>query len=102
LTELISKRNKICSLSRRDLAVVTIVEEFLDLSRRSNDLSVDLAAARAGVVSRVAVDRRVDLAVELAHVISVEDVDLISFVGGGIWEVLIVAKKNIFFLLRTP
>ena len=81
----------ICNLSREHLAVIFIVEEFLDLSRRSNDLSVDLASSLAGVVSRVAVDRRVDLPVQLAHVVGVENCHLISFIGGFSWEVLFVA-----------
>jgi hypothetical protein len=80
-------------LIRKDLTVVVLVEEFLDLSRRSNDLSVNFASARAGVVSSVAVDRGVDLAVELAHVVGVEDGDLISFIGRGFsWEVRLVAR----------
>ena len=70
------------------------MEELLDLSRRSNDLSVDLASSLAGIVSRVAVDRRVDLPVELAHVIGVKDGHLISFVGGGFCEVLVVARNS--------
>jgi hypothetical protein len=43
------------------------VEEFLDFSRRPDDLSVNLASSLARVVSRVAVDCRVDLHVQLAN-----------------------------------
>ena len=77
-----------------DLALVLVVEEFFDLSRRSNDLSVDLASALTGVVSGVAVDGGVDLAVELAHVVGVEDGDLISFNIVVRSEVLLVARNT--------
>ena len=77
--------NKICSLSRKDLAVVILVEEFLDFSRRSNDLSVDFASSTAGVVSCPAVERGVDLPVQRAHVIFIEDGDVRSFIAEAVF-----------------
>ena len=49
-----------------------------------DDLSVDLARSLAGVVSCPAVDGSVDLAVELAHVIFIEDGDISCFLGEAV------------------
>ena len=46
-----------------DLAIVLVVKEVLDFSRRSDDLSVNFASFFARVVSRVATDCRVHLPV---------------------------------------
>ena len=80
--------------NNNDLAIILVVEELLDFSRRSDDLSVNLASSFASVVSRVAVDCRVDLPVQLAHVVSVEDGDFVSFFS-VLWEVFIVAGRSI-------
>ena len=76
-----------------NLAVVLFVEELFGFSRRSDDLSVNLASSLASIVSRVAVECRVDLTVQLAHVVSVEHGDLISFFFSG-GEVFIVAVDS--------
>jgi hypothetical protein len=80
--------------NNNDLAVVLVAEDFLDFSRRSNDLSVNLASSFASVVPRVAIDCCVDLPVQLAHVVSVEDSDFVSFFS-ILWEVLVVAVRSI-------
>jgi len=77
-----------------NLAVVLFVEELFGFSRRSDDLSVNLASSLASIVSRVAVECRVDLAVQLAHVVSVKDGDLISFFFFSDGEVFIVAVDS--------
>ena len=82
------------SENRSELAIILIIKEFLDFSRRPNDLSVDLTATCACVVSRVGVDRRVDLSVQLAHVISVKDCYLVSFFS-AFWEVFVIARRSI-------
>ena len=56
-----------------------IVVEVSDLSSSSNDLSVDSASSLASPVSGPGVDGSVDLAVEFAHVVGVEDLDVFSF-----------------------
>ena len=79
---------------KKYLAIVFVVEIFLDFSRRSDDLSVDFASSFAGVVARVAVDRRVDLSVQLAHIVGVENVDLVAFFVSAFWEVFVVARLS--------
>ena len=66
-------------MKNEKLAVVSGVKEVSDLSRMSDDLSVGLASSIASVVSGPAVERGVNLAVQLAHVIFIEDGDVRSF-----------------------
>ena len=79
---------------RESLTVILFVKEALDLPCRSDDLSVDLSSSLASVVSSEAVDRRVYLIIELAHVVAVKDSYLISFFGSLSRKVLFVARNS--------
>ena len=67
------------------------MEKLLHFSRRSDNLSVDLAPSIASVVSCVAADRRVDLSIELADVVFVENSDFISLVVAAVANVVVIA-----------
>ena len=73
------------------LAAVFLIKKVLDFSRRSDDLSVDLSTAFAGMVSGEAIDSSIHLRVQLAKVVLVENSDLVSLLRVVFWVSLVVA-----------
>ena len=63
-------------------------------------MSVDLAASLASVVSRVAVNRSVDLSIEPAEVVFVENSDFVSLVFAVFWNIIIVARRAVIRVLK--
>jgi hypothetical protein len=84
----------------RILTVIFLVEEILHFSRRSNDLSVDLAASLTSVVSRVAVDRCVDLSIQPAEVVFVENSYFISLFFIVLRNIFIIARRAVVGFLQ--
>ena len=73
--------------------VISRVVEISNLSSSSNDLAIDLASTVASVVSSPAIESRVHLRIQSAHVALVEDLDIIGSVRSseGVFFVAIFA-----------
>ena len=63
-------------------------------------MSVDLAASLASVVSGVAVYRSVDLSIEPAEVVFVENSDFVSLVFAVLRNVIIVARGAVIRVFK--
>ena len=82
------------------LAAGSIVEEVLDFSAMSDNLSVDLSSSLAGVVARPAVDRSVNLAAEFAHVFLVKDLNGVCLASEAVFFVARFASFGFFSLFQ--
>jgi hypothetical protein len=85
-----------CFQAENILAAGAIVEEVFDLSAMSDNLSVDFSSSRASVVACPAVERRVDLAGEFAHVVFVEDLGRICLASEAVFFVARLASHRVF------
>ena len=82
------------------LAAGALGEEVLDLSTMSDNLSVDFSSSRASVVACPAVERRVDLPVEFAHVVLVENLDGICLAAEAVFFVARLTSHRILRLFK--
>ena len=95
-TKFLSKKMKFTGQKSREfLAAVALGEEVLDFSTMSDNLSVDFSSSRASVVACPAVERRVDLAVEFAHVVFVKNLDGICLAAEAVFFVARLASHRI-------
>jgi len=76
------------------------VEEILDLSPVSHNLSVDFSTSYAGVVARPAVDCSINLAIEFAHVVLVEDLHGVSLASEAVFFVAGFASFGFFGFIQ--
>ena len=83
------------------LTVIFRSIKISSFSRRSDDLSMDLASSFTSIVSCEAIDGRIDLPVEFAHVVFVKNVDVGGFFTKAVVFVTLVASVRRFHLGKS-